>query len=82
MKRLKDHADDVAPVTRQLLRRHLGQIASLHHHRAGSGTIQSGEQVQQCRFARARLTKQRDKFAAFDAEGNAIDCPNDAAAHG
>ena len=66
MKGLEDHADIVAAIAREIFGRHLGEIAILHEDRAGSWAIETGEQIEQRRFAGAGLAEQSDEFAAID----------------
>ena len=54
----------------------------MHHHRAGSRAVKSGEQVQQRRFPRSRLTQQGDKLARLNRERDAVNRAYQALAHG
>src|SRR5437763_9983217 len=51
---LKDHSDSTAAISRKLLARHVGQIASRHCNRSGCRGVESGDEVEQGRLARSR----------------------------
>src|SRR5689334_10517124 len=72
VERLKDHANRVASVLRQLLGCHRRQVRPFHHNRAGIRTVQPGNQVQQRGLARSRCAQQGDKFAASRRQAHAI----------
>ena len=82
MEGLEDHADIVAAIAREVLGRHLREIAPLHDDRAGSWSIETGEQVEQRRFAGSGLAEKRDELAATDGQRDSVNGADDAVAHG
>ena len=83
MKRLEDHADIVAAIARQspatTSSQDRGRCTSTEPERRA---VETGEQIQQRGFSRARLPQQRDEFAGLDGQRDAVNRANHAAAHG
>src|SRR5207237_2896488 len=63
IKGLKAHSDSTAAISRKLLARHAGQIASRHCNRSGCRGVESGDEVEQGRLARSRGSQQSDELA-------------------
>src|SRR5437868_2735862 len=60
---LKDHCDSTAAISRELLARHAGEIASSHCNRSCCRGVESGDKVKQGRLARSRGSQQSHELA-------------------
>ena len=69
---LKNKTDFSAPENGQGISVHLGNILSVCQHPSRSGVVQTAQHVQQRGFAAARFTYNREKFAFFYGEIDAV----------
>ncbi len=69
IERLEDHAYRLAAVAREFERGHFGEILAMSDDRAGSGAIESGNEIQKRGFSGAGAAEEGEEFARFDREG-------------
>jgi hypothetical protein len=79
---LKDHANGVATVAREFERRERGEVLATGDDGAGSGPVESGNQIQQCGFAGAGGAEEGEEFVIGDGERDFIDGSDGGFAHG
>ncbi len=80
IERLEDHANGLTAMPREFERSHAAELASENENGTGSGVIETGEQVEQRRFAGTGGAQKRQEFAGMHVERNAIHCSDGRAA--
>src|SRR5207245_8727503 len=65
---LKNHADSLAAMAREFERGHFGEIVPASDDRAGSGAIESGNEIQKRGFSGAGAAEKGQEFAGRDGE--------------
>src|SRR5579883_76341 len=77
---LEDHANLLVPDGRQFALAHAGDVHPIHEDLPAGGIIQSSDDAEQGRFARARGTDDGDEFAMLDPQADSFEDVNALAA--